>query len=239
MDRLTRRGSLAKLGGLLVNRGGGGRAARAHVVGQRGDRDRRRAVCLDTRADRRPVLPRRREGAPRHPRRALPAPSWRFTSRCSTHPRASSRPRTPPSTFWHADAAGDYSGFGSDTSSRTFMRGIQRAPDASGNVEVHHGLPRLVPGPRGAHPREGARRQGSVVQYYRPALLLPGRGRPRRRTRPRRTSRGPVPTCCNAQDSIYVNGAQALRDAQGVTKTGGTLRRVDRHGAASTVSLTA
>src|SRR5437868_1608471 len=27
--------------------------------------------------------------------------------------------------IWHADAAGNYSGFGSDTSSRTFLRGIQ------------------------------------------------------------------------------------------------------------------
>ena len=28
--------------------------------------------------------------------------------------------------IWHADAAGDYSGFGRGTPSRTFMRGIQR-----------------------------------------------------------------------------------------------------------------
>jgi protocatechuate 3,4-dioxygenase beta subunit len=28
--------------------------------------------------------------------------------------------------IWHADAAGNYSGFGSDTSSRTFLRGIQK-----------------------------------------------------------------------------------------------------------------
>src|SRR6476469_3234145 len=28
--------------------------------------------------------------------------------------------------IWHADAAGEYSGFGSDSSSRTFLRGIQK-----------------------------------------------------------------------------------------------------------------
>ena len=33
--------------------------------------------------------------------------------------------------IWHADAAGDYSGFGAGASSRTFMRGIQRT-DADG-----------------------------------------------------------------------------------------------------------
>src|SRR6476646_6995149 len=29
--------------------------------------------------------------------------------------------------IWHADAAGNYSGFGAGSSSRTFMRGVQRA----------------------------------------------------------------------------------------------------------------
>jgi protocatechuate 3,4-dioxygenase beta subunit len=56
--------------------------------------------------------------------------------------------------IWHADAAGNYSGFGAGSGSRTFMRGIQRT-DANGVATFRTVLSRLVPGPSRPHPRQG------------------------------------------------------------------------------------
>ena len=71
-----------------------------------------------------------------------------------------SRSRAPRSTSGTPTRRGVYSGFGSGAASRTFMRGIQRT-DAQRARHLHDGLPGLVPGPRGAHPREGARRRAT------------------------------------------------------------------------------
>ena len=105
--------------------------------------------------------------------------------------------------IWHADAAGNYSGFGSDTSSRTFMRGIQRT-DASGLATFLTVYPGWYQG-RTVHIHVKVHSGGRVVhtgQLFFPDTLSdavykksPYSSRPNRTTR-------------NAQDSIYVNGGK-------------------------------
>src|SRR6266516_3308335 len=69
---------------------------------------------------------------------------------------------------WHADAVGVYSGFGSGSGSRTFMRGIQRT-DANGLARFRSVYPGWYQGR--AHPREGARRRQRRPHR---AAVLPG-----------------------------------------------------------------
>ena len=105
--------------------------------------------------------------------------------------------------IWHADAAGNYSGFGSDTSSRTFMRGVQKT-DANGLAIFLTVYPGWYRG-RTVHIHVKVHVGGSVVhtgQLFFPDTLTdvvykkaPYASRPNRTTR-------------NAQDSIYVNGGK-------------------------------
>ena len=70
---------------------------------------------------------------------------------------------------WHCDAGGAYSGV-QGAEGETFCRGVQMTDRR--RRRVPHGLPRLVHGPRGAHPREGE--PGRRRDAHRPALLRPG-----------------------------------------------------------------
>jgi protocatechuate 3,4-dioxygenase beta subunit len=105
--------------------------------------------------------------------------------------------------IWHADAAGNYSGFGSDTSSRTFMRGIQKT-DANGFATFLTVYPGWYQG-RTVHIHVKVHVGGSVVhtgQLFFPDTLTDAVYRKAPYTsRPNRTTR-------NAQDSIYVNGGK-------------------------------
>ena len=90
--------------------------------------------------------------------------------------------------IWHCDASGIYSGFGAGRASRTFMRGIQRT-NAQRRRDVQDRLSGLVPGPHGAHPRQGARPRQR--RPHGPALL-PG-SRDRRRVRESSVHEPPEP----------------------------------------------
>ena len=128
--------------------------------------------------------------------------------------------------IWHADAAGNYSGFGAGASSRTFLRGDPEDGRERAR-RLHDDLSRLVPGPRRAHPRQGARRRQR--RAHRPALLQ-RRAHGRRLPARRRTRSRPNPDMRNAQDSIFVNGGK--RGLLAVTKRRRGLRRHDRDGRA-------
>ena len=95
---------------------------------------------------------------------------------------------------WHCDAVGVYSGV--QGNHQHLMRGVQRT-DRNGIARFPHRVPRLVPGPRRSHPREGAHL--GQRRAHRPAVLpgrddrrrLPPRGvpRPRRARHPQRRRR--------------------------------------------------
>jgi protocatechuate 3,4-dioxygenase beta subunit len=102
---------------------------------------------------------------------------------------------------WHADAAGVYSGFGSGSASRTFMRGIQRT-NAKGLAQFRTVYPGWYQG-RTVHIHVKVHAGGNVVhtgQLYFPDSLtdavyrqMPYSSRPSRTTR-------------NADDMIFRSG---------------------------------
>jgi protocatechuate 3,4-dioxygenase beta subunit len=105
--------------------------------------------------------------------------------------------------IWHADAAGNYSGFGAGSRSRTFMRGIQRT-DARGIATFRTVYPGWYQG-RTVHIHVKVHLKGNVVhtgQLFFSDVLTDRiyRSTPYTR-RPNRTTR-------NADDSIYVNGGR-------------------------------
>ncbi len=105
--------------------------------------------------------------------------------------------------IWHADAAGNYSGFGNTTSNRTFMRGIQRT-DANGVARFTTVYPGWYMG-RTVHIHVKVHVGGAVVHtgqlFFNDTLTdkvfaaAPYASRGERDVR-------------NAQDSIYVNGGK-------------------------------
>ena len=121
---------------------------------------------------------------------------------------------------WHADAAGVYSGFGAGTSSRTFMRGIQRT-DAKGLAVFRTVYPGWYTG-RTVHVHVKVHVGGRVVHtgqlYFRDTLTdavyrkAPYSKRPNRDTR-------------NAADPIFGNGGRR------------SMLTVRRHGAGYTGSI--
>jgi protocatechuate 3,4-dioxygenase beta subunit len=105
--------------------------------------------------------------------------------------------------IWHADAAGNYSGFGAGSGSRTFMRGIQKT-DARGIATFRTVYPGWYPD-RSVHIHVKVHVRGNVVhtgQLFFSDTLTDRvyRSAPYNR-RPSRTTR-------NAKDSIFVNGGR-------------------------------
>jgi protocatechuate 3,4-dioxygenase beta subunit len=115
--------------------------------------------------------------------------------------------------IWHADAAGNYSAFGSDTSSRTFLRGIQRT-DKNGLAIFTTIYPGWYQG-RAVHIHVKVHVGGSVVHtgqfFFSDALTAAVY-----KSSPY-ASRG-LPDTPNARDSIFVNGGK--RSLLSVTKSG-------------------
>jgi protocatechuate 3,4-dioxygenase beta subunit len=105
--------------------------------------------------------------------------------------------------IWHADAAGNYSGFGAGSSSRTFMRGIQKT-DANGLATFLTVYPGWYQG-RTVHIHVKVHVGGSVVHtgqlFFPDALTDVAYQKAPYASRGSRTTR-------NAQDSIYVNGGK-------------------------------
>jgi protocatechuate 3,4-dioxygenase beta subunit len=106
--------------------------------------------------------------------------------------------------IWHADAAGDYSGFGTDTSSRTFMRGIQKT-DANGVARFTTVYPGWYMG-RTVHIHVKVHAGGAVVHTGQ--LFFNDTLTDKVFTAAPYASRGDRDTR-NAQDSIYVNGGKS------------------------------
>jgi protocatechuate 3,4-dioxygenase beta subunit len=116
--------------------------------------------------------------------------------------------------IWHADALGVYSGFGAGARSRTFMRGIQRT-DTSGLARFRTVYPGWYRG-RTVHIHVKVHVAGNVVhtgQLYFPDSLTDKifRRKPYSR-RPHRTTR-------NASDFVFAQGGR--RSLLGLRKSGG------------------
>ena len=105
--------------------------------------------------------------------------------------------------IWHADAAGNYSGFGAGNASRTFMRGIQKT-DASGIATFRTIYPGWYQG-RTVHVHVKVHVRGGVVHtgqlFFSDALTDRVYRNAPYNKRPSRTTR-------NANDLIFVNGGR-------------------------------
>jgi protocatechuate 3,4-dioxygenase beta subunit len=124
-EPITRRGSLAKLGGLVVAAAGGGSLLAGTAEG--GNK------AIETGAVQCVLTPELTEGpyyiAGEKVRRDIRDghPGTPLTLRLTVLNASTCKPiKGAAVDVWHADAAGVYSGFGAGAASRTFMRGTQR-----------------------------------------------------------------------------------------------------------------
>ena len=202
-SRVTRRGSLAKLGGLLATLVGGGawQAVSAEARGGGPAGVASGAVkCV--------LTPELTEGpffiAGERNRRNITdgRPGAALRLRLSVVDASTCRPLKGAAVdIWHADAGGVYSGFGQGASSRTFMRGVQKT-DAAGVAIFDSVYPGWYQG-RTVHIHVKVHVGGNVVHtgqlFFDDAMTdsvyrhSPYSKRPTRDTR-------------NANDSIFVNG---------------------------------
>jgi protocatechuate 3,4-dioxygenase beta subunit len=106
--------------------------------------------------------------------------------------------------IWHADAAGNYSGFGNSASNRTFMRGTQKT-DANGVARFTTVYPGWYTG-RTVHIHVKVHAGGAVVHtgqlFFNDTLTDKVFAAAPYASRGERDMR-------NAQDSIYVNGGKS------------------------------
>jgi protocatechuate 3,4-dioxygenase beta subunit len=202
-EPITRRGSLAKLGGIVVA-AAGGNALLGATSAEGGNR------AIETGAVQCVLTPELTEGpyyiAGEKLRRDIREghPGTLLTLRLTVLNAPTCKPiKGAAVDIWHADAAGNYSGFGSDTSSRTFLRGIQRT-DKNGLAVFTTIYPGWYQG-RAVHIHVKVHVGGSVVhtgQLFFPDALT----REVYKAAPY-ASRGNA-DMANAQDSIYVNGGR-------------------------------
>jgi protocatechuate 3,4-dioxygenase beta subunit len=203
MDRFTRRGSLAKLGGLVAATVGG-RALLGADEAEGGNKAVETGVVTCV------LTPELTEGpyyiAGEKVRRDIREghPGTLLTLDLRVLNVASCAPiKGAAVDIWHADAAGNYSGFGAGAASRTFLRGIQRT-DSKGLAVFTTIYPGWYQG-RAVHIHVKVHVGGKVVhtgQLFFPDALTdkvytvaPYSARPNRDVR-------------NAQDSIFVNGGK-------------------------------
>jgi protocatechuate 3,4-dioxygenase beta subunit len=115
---------------------------------------------------------------------------------------------------WHCDAAGNYSGFGGDSASRTFLRGGQKT-NANGVATIQTIYPGWYPG-RTVHIHVKVHVRGNVVHtgqiYFNDAVTDAVYRKAPYTSRPNRTTR-------NANDSIWINGGS--RSQMAIKKSGG------------------
>jgi protocatechuate 3,4-dioxygenase beta subunit len=201
--RFTRRGSLAKLGGLVVA-SLGGRALLRTDQADAGNKavESGLVTCV--------LTPELTEGpyyiagekVRRDIRDGHPGTPLRLKLRV-LNVATCSPIKGAAVDIWHADAAGNYSGFGAGASSRTFMRGIQKT-DANGVAQFTTVYPGWYMG-RAVHIHVKVHVGGKVVhtgQLFFPDSLtdVVYKAAPYN-TRPNRDVRNP-------QDSIFVNGGK-------------------------------
>jgi protocatechuate 3,4-dioxygenase beta subunit len=202
-EPITRRTSLAKLGGIVVAAAGG-----KALLGATGAEGGNKAV--ETGAVQCVLTPELTEGpyyiAGEKLRRDIREghPGTVLTLRLTVLNASTCKPiKGAAVDIWHADAAGNYSGFGSDTSSRTFLRGIQKT-DKNGLAVFTTIYPGWYQG-RAVHIHVKVHVGGNVVhtgQLFFPDALTDTvyKAAPY-------ASRG-NPTTTDAQDSIFVNGGK-------------------------------
>ena len=123
--------------------------------------------------------------------------------------------------IWHADAAGNYSGFGAGSGNRTFMRGIQRT-DANGVATFRTVYPGWYQG-RAVHIHVKVHMRGRVVHtgqlFFSDSLTDRVYRNAPYNKRPKRTTR-------NANDSIFVNGGRRSMLAVSSRAAGGYLGKI-------------
>jgi protocatechuate 3,4-dioxygenase beta subunit len=200
-EAITRRRSLAKLGSLVVAAAGGNA-----LLGATGAEGGNKAV--ETGAVQCVLTPELTEGpyyiAGEKLRRDIREghPGMLLTLRLTVLNASTCKPiKGAAVDIWHADAAGNYSGFGADTSSRTFLRGIQKT-DRNGLATFTTIYPGWYPG-RAVHIHVKVHAGGRVVhtgQLFFPDALT----REVYKAAPY-AARG-NPSTGDAQDSIFVNG---------------------------------
>jgi protocatechuate 3,4-dioxygenase beta subunit len=199
-DRLTRRGSLARLGTLLAAAAGGGISAAAADGSGPAAVSSGLVTCV--------LTPELTEGpyyiAGEKVRRNITEgrPGTPLELHLTVVDASTCKPiRGAAVDIWHADAGGVYSGFGTGASSRTFMRGIQRT-DAKGLATFATVYPGWYQG-RAVHIHVKVHVGGNVVHtgqlFFNDAVTDTAYRVKPYTSRPNRTTR-------NADDSIYVNG---------------------------------
>jgi protocatechuate 3,4-dioxygenase beta subunit len=214
-SRVTRRGSLVKLGGLLATLVGGGAwqtgSAEAHAGGPAGVASGA-VKCV--------LTPELTEGpyfiAGERIRRNITdgRPGAALRLRLSVVDASTCRPLKGAAVdIWHADASGVYSGFGQGAGNRTFMRGVQKT-DAAGVAIFDTVYPGWYQG-RAVHIHAKVHVGGNVVHtgqlFFQDTVTdsvyrqSPYSKRPNRDTR-------------NASDSIFVNGGS--KSLVAVTRNG-------------------
>jgi protocatechuate 3,4-dioxygenase beta subunit len=200
-DKLTRRGSILKLGGLLAGAFGAGALESEPSEGAGPAAVASGAVsCV--------LTPEQTEGPYYIPNEAVRRnitegrPGTTLLLRAFVVNASTCRPvKGAAVDVWHADAGGVYSGFGQGAGNRTFMRGIQRT-NAKGLALFRTVYPGWYPG-RTVHIHVKVHLGGNVVhtgQLYFPDAVTdavyrktPYSSRPNREVR-------------NAADAIFRNG---------------------------------
>jgi protocatechuate 3,4-dioxygenase beta subunit len=201
-EPITRRGSLARLGGLIVAAAGGNAMLAGTAEG--GNR------AVETGAVQCVLTPELTEGpyyiAGEKLRRDVREghAGTLLTLRLTVLNASNCRPiKGAAVDIWHADAAGNYSGFGAGAGSRTFLRGIQKT-DKNGLAVFTTIYPGWYQG-RAVHIHVKVHVGGSVVhtgQLFFPDALTQAvyKASPY-------AARG-NPDVLNGSDSIYVNGGK-------------------------------
>jgi protocatechuate 3,4-dioxygenase beta subunit len=203
-NRFTRRSSLARFGGLVVAAAGGRALATDTDTAAGGNK------AVESGAVQCVLTPELTEGpyyiAGEKLRRDIREghPGTLLTLRLRVLNASTCKPiKSAAVDIWHADAAGNYSGFGADTSSRTFLRGIQKT-DKNGLAVFTTIYPGWYQG-RAVHIHVKVHVGGSVVHTGQ--LFFPDAVTAAAYKASPYSSR-PGPDLKNAADSIFVNGGK-------------------------------
>jgi protocatechuate 3,4-dioxygenase beta subunit len=201
MDRFTRRGSLARFGGLAAAAAGSSALLGETSAGN---------AAIESGAVQCVLTPELTEGpyyiAGEKLRRDIRDghPGTPLSLRLTVLNASTCKPVLGAAVdIWHADAAGNYSGFGSGASSRTFMRGIQKT-DRNGLAVFTTVYPGWYQG-RAVHIHVKVHAGGAVVHTGQ--LFFPDAVTAAAYKVAPYTSR-PRPDLLNGQDSIFVNGGK-------------------------------
>ena len=199
-ERLTRRGSLARLGGLVATVAAGWRAESA-AAGPAGVASGA-ITCV--------LAPEQTEGPYYIPNEKFrrnvteSRPGTPLTLRLGVADASSCKPiKGAAVDIWHCDAGGVYSGVASPADTSTFMRGIQRT-NAAGIATFQTVYPGWYPG-RTVHIHVKVHLGGNVVHtgqlYFPDSLTDAAYAKAPYAKRPGRTTR-------NADDAIFRNGGR-------------------------------